>query len=217
MFFPQSCINCLFIWTGYIGCTLTMRFQLFVIEGDFIHLREGAQEIISATTAFAKVAAAAAASSTPLSSLFPSVALTPVAQSNRHKTVPSLDSKPSNTSFLEGVAASKSGDSCDKRSQISKHNQQPNDVSFNMAKGISDMNISVKSKNLQEVNGLASEIRPHSSGQSAVGNGANKGLSNGRLSSGGKQQARYQFFFPSHFCIYLPISLNEQAFHHIYC
>ncbi|ONK80014.1 uncharacterized protein A4U43_C01F12850 [Asparagus officinalis] len=130
--------------------------ELFVIEGDYIHLREGAQEIISATTAFAKVAAAA--SSAPYSLLFPSVALTPVAQSSRQKT----------------------GDSSDKHSQISKRTQQSNGVGFNVAKGLSDMNVSVKSKNLQEVNGLSSETRIHS----AAGNGTNKGLSRG------KQQAR---------------------------
>ncbi|KAK1392171.1 Unconventional myosin-XVIIIa like [Heracleum sosnowskyi] len=47
--------------------------ELFVIEGDYIQLREGAQEIIAATAAFAKVKAAASATS-PNSSLLPSVA-----------------------------------------------------------------------------------------------------------------------------------------------
>lgn len=163
--------------------------ELFVIEGDFIHLREGAQEFISATTAFAKVAAAAA-SSAPYSSLFPSVALTPVAQSNRHKAVPSSDSKaPDSVSFFEGVAVTR--DLSDKHQQTSKHNQQANGINFNITKGLSDMNIMVNSKNSHEVNGLPLETRPtQPSMQNAVGNGANKGLSNGRLSSGGKQQAR---------------------------
>jgi hypothetical protein len=61
--------------------------ELFVIEGDFIHLREGAQQIISATTAAAKIAAATA-SSAPYSSLLPSVAVTPVAQNTRQKRGP---------------------------------------------------------------------------------------------------------------------------------
>jgi hypothetical protein len=58
-----------------------------VIEGDFIHLREGAQQIISTTTAAAKIAAATA-SSAPYSSLLPSVAVTPVAQNTRKKRGP---------------------------------------------------------------------------------------------------------------------------------
>ncbi|XP_062119999.1 uncharacterized protein LOC133834409 isoform X2 [Humulus lupulus] len=57
--------------------------DLFVIEGDFIQLREGAQKMVAANAAAAKVAAAAAASS-PYSSSMPSVAVTPMAQ-NRHK------------------------------------------------------------------------------------------------------------------------------------
>ncbi|XP_071725249.1 uncharacterized protein [Rutidosis leptorrhynchoides] len=55
--------------------------ELFVIEGDFIQHREGAQEMVAATAAVARVAAAAAASSSPQSSNFPSVAVTPMAQS----------------------------------------------------------------------------------------------------------------------------------------
>ncbi|KAI3899410.1 hypothetical protein MKW92_035992 [Papaver armeniacum] len=66
--------------------------ELFVVDGDFIHLREGAQEIISATAAVAKVAAAAAASAA-YSSFLPSVAVTPIAQSNRLKKVPSIESE----------------------------------------------------------------------------------------------------------------------------
>ncbi|KAK1384199.1 hypothetical protein POM88_021934 [Heracleum sosnowskyi] len=59
-------------------------FQLFVIEGDYIQLREGAQEIIAATATFDKVKAAASATS-PNSSLLPSVAVTPMAQQHRLK------------------------------------------------------------------------------------------------------------------------------------
>lgn len=67
--------------------------ELFVIEGDYIQLREGAKEIIAATAAVAKVAAAAAASMAPYSSLMPSVAVTPMAQTQRSKKAPSVDSK----------------------------------------------------------------------------------------------------------------------------
>ncbi|XP_034911568.1 uncharacterized protein [Populus alba] len=69
--------------------------ELFLIEGDYIQLREGAQEMIAATAAVAKVAAAVAASS-PYSSFLPSVAVTPMAQSHRLKKVPSIESKFSN-------------------------------------------------------------------------------------------------------------------------
>ncbi|RAL39802.1 hypothetical protein DM860_013003 [Cuscuta australis] len=58
--------------------------ELFVIDGDYIQLREGAQEIIAATSAAARVAAAAAAAATSSSSssCLPSVvAVTPMAQS----------------------------------------------------------------------------------------------------------------------------------------
>ncbi|KAJ6802281.1 uncharacterized protein M6B38_194500 [Iris pallida] len=168
--------------------------ELFVIEGDSIHLREGAQEIISATTAFAKVAAAAAAApSAHYSSLFPSVALTPVAQSNRLRRVPSVDSRPTNlVSHSEG-SATHPRDSFDKVSQNPKScGQQPSNVNFNIVKGLSDVNVSMKSKSMHESNGItSSEMRPTNSAlHNSLGNGANKGLGNGRLVSGGKQQGR---------------------------
>lgn len=60
--------------------------ELFVIEGDLIHLREGAHATISATTAVAKVAAAAAAAASPIGTgRLPTVAVTPVAQSQVHR------------------------------------------------------------------------------------------------------------------------------------
>lgn len=60
--------------------------ELFIIEGDFIHLREGAHATISATTAEAKVAAAAAAAASPFGSArMPTIAVTPVAQSQVHR------------------------------------------------------------------------------------------------------------------------------------
>ncbi|CAI0452642.1 unnamed protein product [Linum tenue] len=72
--------------------------ELFLIEGDYIQLREGAQEMIAATAAVAKVAAAAA-SSTPYSSFLPTMSLTPMAQSHRAKKLPSTDSN-----HLNGVS-----------------------------------------------------------------------------------------------------------------
>ncbi|XP_024394790.1 uncharacterized protein [Physcomitrium patens] len=54
--------------------------ELFVIEGDYIYLREGAHAKVSATTAVAKAAAAAAAASPAGLDRPPVVAVTPVAQ-----------------------------------------------------------------------------------------------------------------------------------------
>ncbi|GER29593.1 myosin [Striga asiatica] len=54
--------------------------ELFSIEGDYIHLREGAQQLIAATAAVAEVAAAAPSF---YSSFFPSVVVTPMAQSRQ--------------------------------------------------------------------------------------------------------------------------------------
>eukprot|EP00249_Psilotum_nudum_P024733 c29279_g1_i1 orf=728-4054(-) len=59
--------------------------ELFVIEGDFIHLREGAHALVSASTAVAKAAAAVAAASPIGSTWLPAIALTPVAQSHAHR------------------------------------------------------------------------------------------------------------------------------------
>ncbi|KAK8518354.1 hypothetical protein V6N12_017503 [Hibiscus sabdariffa] len=72
--------------------------KLFVIEGDYIRLQEGAQELIAATAAVAKVAAAAEAPSSY--SFLPSVAVTPIAQPNRlNKTLRSGDSNHVSGSF----------------------------------------------------------------------------------------------------------------------
>ncbi|KAL6509224.1 hypothetical protein OROGR_022534 [Orobanche gracilis] len=62
--------------------------DLFLIGGNYIHLREGAQEIIAATAAVAKVAAIGPS---PYTFLMPSVALTPMAHSHRLKKVSSLE------------------------------------------------------------------------------------------------------------------------------
>ncbi|KAK1257433.1 hypothetical protein QJS04_geneDACA011606 [Acorus gramineus] len=170
--------------------------ELFVIEGDFIHLREGAQEIISATAAVAKVAAVAAAS-VPYSSLLSSVAVTPVAQTHRLKLGPSTDTKPGKTVLSSDSANSAhNGDLYD--NQIMR-NQQANGVDNNPSKNLLNVKIFNKSKDLQQVNGSSSEVRPgHSSGDAAIGNGArsspsqNKGPSNGKhgIIFGARQQGR---------------------------
>ncbi|OVA04746.1 hypothetical protein BVC80_1719g81 [Macleaya cordata] len=157
---------------GKLDDFVTGHPELFVIEGDFIQLREGAQEIISATTAIAKVAAAAAAS-TPYSSSFPSIAVTPVAQNHRLK-------KPSQPSIMK--------------------NQSSNDECYNVVQGLASVKISSKPKDPLEINGVQSEARPTNS---SVGNGAvqdrtrlgtsqNKGDINGRhgMSFVGKHQGR---------------------------
>ncbi|KAJ6881030.1 hypothetical protein NC651_027772 [Populus alba x Populus x berolinensis] len=56
-------------------------------NGFFQRYREGAQDMIAATSAVAKVAAAAAASHLQYSSFLPSVAVTPMAQYHRLKII----------------------------------------------------------------------------------------------------------------------------------
>ncbi|KAF5960178.1 hypothetical protein HYC85_001387 [Camellia sinensis] len=169
-------------------------------KGDYIQLREGAQEIIAATAAVAKVVAAAAAksASSPHSLLLPSVAVTPMAQSHRLKRAPSIDSnsvKSEKTIFKEYV---------DNSSQLPVPNHHSNGVCLN-AGGISNIKILSKPKYSLELNGT--ESRPgQSSGLMTVGNGGNlhrsglagslsKGSTHGRPSVNfvGKQQGRIQF------------------------
>ncbi|XP_057463872.1 LOW QUALITY PROTEIN: uncharacterized protein LOC130753729 [Actinidia eriantha] len=156
--------------------------ELFVIEGDDIQVRDGAQEIIAATAAVAKVAAAAKTASSPYSSLLPSVAVTPVAQSNRLKRAPSMDSnsvKSDKTISKEYVAPTPASAS-DNPSQLSVPNQHSNGVYLN-AGGITNIKILSKPKDPLEINDT--EIRPgHSSGLVAVGNGANLERSGSSLS-----------------------------------
>ncbi|RWV99140.1 hypothetical protein GW17_00037971 [Ensete ventricosum] len=145
---------------------------LFVIEGDFIHLCEGAQQIISATAAVAKVAAASA-SSVPCASLFPSVAVTPVAQISRRKRVQLLESEVVNSkTFADGASVIDAGDSSDDCTQIlTRQDQKPNGVSFNIIKGLSDVKISSKLKSVQEANGIPSDFKTgHLSVRFTVGN-----------------------------------------------
>ncbi|KAK9093817.1 hypothetical protein Scep_025286 [Stephania cephalantha] len=182
--------------------------ELFVVEGDFIRLREGAQEIISATAAMAKVAAAAAASA-PYSSLLPSVAVTPMAQNHRLKKVPSVDSKPVKSSAEPAAFAS--ADVGGKPPKLSAtQNQQVNGVPYNIIQGFSNVKILSKSRDPLELNGLQSEFRHgNSSVHMTIANGANpdklgsavtsqdKPSSNGRegvnfegVNFGGKQPGR---------------------------
>lgn len=166
--------------------------ELFVIEGDYIQLREGAQEMIAATAAAAKVAAAALASS-PYSSSLPSVAVTPVAQTHRSRKISSLDS--------QNVVIS-TANTTDNHLQSVKQNHQLNGVSFGVPGGLSNVKILSKSKESWELNGPETK-----SSQSSVllngGNGAildrssasstqSSGLTNGRLGSNlvGKQHGR---------------------------
>ncbi|KAE8721658.1 hypothetical protein F3Y22_tig00015426pilonHSYRG00074 [Hibiscus syriacus] len=116
--------------------------ELFLIEGDYIQLREGAQEIIAATAAVAKVAAAAAASS-PYSPVLPSVAVTPMAQPNRLKkgllSADSNHAKNENAAFKGYAVISKN--SADDHSQLlGTKNQHPNGISSGVAGNLSDGN-----------------------------------------------------------------------------
>ncbi|KAG4133845.1 hypothetical protein ERO13_D08G115200v2 [Gossypium hirsutum] len=154
---------------------------LFLIEGDYIQLREGAQEMIAATAAVAKVAAAAAASS-PYSSILPSVAVTPMAQPNRlKKGLPTADSnhaKNENAAFKGYAVISKTaaGD----HSQLSgMQNQHPNGVSFGVAGNLSNVKILSKS------NGANSEISSLTNVESKA---SGQGSSNSNFA--GKQQGR---------------------------
>ncbi|KAJ7965274.1 Reticulocyte-binding 2 a [Quillaja saponaria] len=172
--------------------------ELFMIEGDYIQLREGAQKMVAATAAFAKVAAAAAASS-PYSSFFPTVAVTPMAQSNRLKKVPSIDSKKVKT---DAAVVKEYTDDPLKLSMM--HNQQANGVRFSPSGGLSNVKILSKSRDSQEMDGF--ENRPSQSASAihlSVGNGTNPdrssmiisqstGSTNGILGSNfiGKQQGR---------------------------
>ncbi|XP_031382843.1 uncharacterized protein LOC116197000 isoform X2 [Punica granatum] len=158
--------------------------EYFVIEGDIIQLREGAQEMIAAAAAIAKVAGAAAASA-PHSSVLSSVAVTPVAQSYRPKSGSSMDGKD---------VAPPSVDSNPPTSQLlSAQNQHLNGLYFGSAGG-PNVKILSKSKNPTDSNGLGLQ-----SASASIGNGANlssggqsKGVSNGRPvpSFAGKPQGR---------------------------
>ncbi|XP_076898610.1 uncharacterized protein LOC143552220 isoform X2 [Bidens hawaiensis] len=85
---------------GKLDSFLGSHPELFVIEGDYIQVREGAQEIIASMVARAKVRAATVAASAAAShpSKLSSVAVTPMAQT-RLKRVPSTESQNSNSAL----------------------------------------------------------------------------------------------------------------------
>lgn len=158
--------------------------QLFVIEGDYIQLREGAQEMIAATAAAAKFAAAAAATP-PCSTFLPSVAVTPMAQPHRLKKISSVDSnhvKNDNAIFREYAAITTPADA----SQFSvMQNQPPNGIGFGMAGGLSNVKILSKSKD--------SELNGPNFNQSIMTSTENRGSTHAGFNAGfvGKQQGRY--------------------------
>ncbi|KAL3653690.1 hypothetical protein CASFOL_003371 [Castilleja foliolosa] len=143
--------------------------DLFLIEGDYIQLREGAQKTIAATAAVAKVAAIGGPSSH--SSLMPPVALTPMAQPHRSKMVSPLESS------------------------SAMQNKSLNGGSFHVSGGVLNDQTSSISKDKVESNG--SETRSSQSILPIAGNGTNsdrddfshrKGASHGRHAV--KQQIR---------------------------
>ncbi|KAG9158037.1 hypothetical protein Leryth_000209 [Lithospermum erythrorhizon] len=115
--------------------------ELFLIEGDYIQLKEGAQEIIAATAAVAKVAAATAAA-TSHSQHLPSVAVTPMAQSHRLKML-----------STESTSSGKTNNS----TQLpDMQNQHPKRNSFHFAGGASNVKLLSKQKDHLEPNGSES-------------------------------------------------------------
>ncbi|GAV73244.1 hypothetical protein CFOL_v3_16730 [Cephalotus follicularis] len=171
---------------GKLDDFVTGHPKLFLIEGDFIQVREGAQEMIAATAAVAKVAAAAAAPS-PYSSFLPSVAVTPMAQS-RLKKVPSIDSKVvkgDKSALNEYGVIAPSHAAVDPSLILVMQNQHPNGVFFGVPGGLSNVKILSKSKDPLELNGTAFDRSSMTSTQS-------KGTSHGRHESNFvvKQQGR---------------------------
>ncbi|KAG6422538.1 hypothetical protein SASPL_119114 [Salvia splendens] len=161
--------------------------ELFFIEGDYIQLREGAQETIAASAAVAKVAAAAAAAPSSYSSLLPSVAVTPMAQSHRLKKASPPDSSHANvdmTSFNE-FGAPRPLNVNDHASQFSAaQSQNVNGGSLRVPVGTSNVKILSKAKDQVEPNGNETEL-----GRSTlwpVGKGGSHGRSG--MNSAGKQQ-----------------------------
>lgn len=159
---------------------------MFFIEGDYIQLREGAQETIAASAAVAKVAAAAAAAPSSYSSLLPSVAVTPMAQSHRLKKAPPLDSSYVNVDKASPLNVN------DHPSQFSAvHSQNINGGSLRVPGGTSNVKILSKSNDHLELNGNEAGL-----GRSTL-QPVGKGGSHGRpgMSSAGKQH-RYSKFLP---------------------
>ncbi|XP_039009895.1 uncharacterized protein LOC120138509 isoform X2 [Hibiscus syriacus] len=157
--------------------------ELFLIEGDYIQLREGAQEMIAATAAVAKVAAAAAAAaSSPYSPILPSVSVTPMAQPNRPKRGrPSANSNhvKNGNAVFKGYAVISKNAADDHSQLLGMQNPHPNGNSFGVAGNLSNVKI------LNKSNGANSE-------RSSVTNVESKASGLGRYNSNfaGKQQGR---------------------------
>lgn len=149
----------------------------------------------------AKVAAAAAATS--FSSVLPSVAVTPMAQSHRlKKALSESSSGKSDSSIFKEYVTSRPPNVVENSVQLSLVQNSPsNGVSFNVPGGVQNIKI-LKSKDHVEMNG--SEIRPVQHVLLAAGNGTNsdkndfgssqqKGSNHWRVSASvaGKQQGRY--------------------------
>ncbi|XP_057774173.1 uncharacterized protein LOC130993339 isoform X2 [Salvia miltiorrhiza] len=160
--------------------------ELFFIEGDYIQLREGAQETIAASAAVAKVAAAAAAAPSSYSSLLPSVAVTPMAQSHRLKKASPLDSSyviVDKDSFNE-FGGPRPLNVNDHPSQLSAaQSQNINGFPLRVPGGTSNVKILSKAKDHLELNGNETGF-----GRSTL-QPVGKGGSHGRpgMSSTGKQ------------------------------
>ncbi|XP_022974326.1 nipped-B-like protein B isoform X1 [Cucurbita maxima] len=152
--------------------------ELFVIEGDYIQLREGAQKTIAATAAFAKVAAAAAASS-HYSSHLPSVAMTPMAHANRSKRIPSSDSKNMKAEKTSVFTPNMPKDS---PQGTQMKNQPKNGFHSAAGGGLVNMKLFTRSKDSRELN--VSEAKP---GESSVFLGFENGAAVDRTSSGSSQ------------------------------
>ncbi|CAN6449582.1 unnamed protein product [Victoria cruziana] len=133
--------------------------ELFVIEGDFVHLREGAQAIISATTAVAKVAAAAAALPSS-SACLSTVSVTPAAQIQRLRKASSFVPKSgSDVSYVEHGARPDGGDT--RFTVSSPWTLEVNGVSRDRLQGTSGPNIKILSnrKDVLAQNGHIKEVK----------------------------------------------------------
>ncbi|XP_038874311.1 uncharacterized protein LOC120067016 isoform X4 [Benincasa hispida] len=149
--------------------------ELFVIEGDYIQLREGAQKTIAATAAFAKVAAAAAASS-HYSSHLPSVAMTPMAHTNRSKRIPSADSR---NMKAEKTSVFTSNMAKDSPQGTQMKNQPKNGFHSTAGGGLLNVKLFTRSKDSNVL-----EAKP---GESSVFLGFENGAALDRTSSGSSQ------------------------------
>ncbi|XP_057823783.2 uncharacterized protein LOC131036010 isoform X1 [Cryptomeria japonica] len=195
--------------------------ELFIIEGDFIHLREGAHATFSATTAVAKVAAAAAAAASPFGTArMPTIAVTPVAQSQVHRLrkgifinskdvkVSSLDPSPmvqivSNSSnqytHLHGGMLKQSQSSASRTSVVNGNIGQNPDVNHGATENLpaNSKEDVTKAEGLSintRLDGLAINSNAASVGNfdKAVTNGyKNTGASNGRIGMHIGRQGRF--------------------------